>query len=115
MHLRYMYWYIYCIYTSLRKEINFFRHNNGYSRKFVKVVIRRTLHNTQLNDDDDQKYIYLKLPFVNEEFKRRFSCVIRRSGINNIKIHFMNGRPSSRVFAPLREKPNCPMIVRPAN
>ena len=52
--------------------------NNEYPRKFVKAVIRRTL-----------------------------SSVTHRSGIDNIKIHFMNGRPSSRVFAPLREKPNC--------
>ena len=50
----------------------------------------------------------MKLPFINEEFKQRVYSVMRRLGIDNIKIHFMTGRPSSRVFAPSREKLNCP-------
>jgi hypothetical protein len=36
-----------------------------------------------------------------------FHAVIRRSGINNVKIHFITGRPSSRVFAPLRDIASC--------
>jgi hypothetical protein len=47
--------------------------------------------------DDKQENIYVKLPYINEELKRRALSVIRRSGINNVQIHFMNGRPSSRV------------------
>ncbi len=49
----------------------------------------------------------MKLPYINEELKRRALSVIRRSGINNVKIHFMNGRPSSRVFAPPRDRASC--------
>ena len=77
---------------------------------FVKSTIRYTLAkmfevNTAQNKDD--KYIYLKLPFINEELKRRALTVIRRSGIPNVKIHFINGKPSSRVFAPRKEKVEC--------
>ena len=85
--------------------------DNGYPKKFVKSVMRHTLsknpedNNTQKKDD---QYIYLKLPFISEEFKRRALSVVRRSGIDNVRIHFMNGKPSSRVFAPPKEKANCP-------
>lgn len=80
---------------------------NGYPKKFVKSVMRYTQRNQPRRKDDDQKYIYLKLPFINEELKRRALDVIRRSGLSNIKVHFMNGKPSSIVFAPPREKLNC--------
>ena len=82
--------------------------NNGHPRKFVKAVVTRTLHNIHQKDDNEQKYIYLNHPLSNEEFKRRACNVIRRSGIDIIKIHFMIGRPSSRAFSPSREKLNCP-------
>ena len=45
---------------------------------------------------------------VSEQLKRRALSVIRNSGISNIKTHFMNGRSSSKVFAPSRAKLNCP-------
>jgi hypothetical protein len=57
--------------------------------------------------DYKQENIYVKLPYINEELKRRALSVIRRSGINNVKIHFMNGRPSSRVFSPPRDRASC--------
>ena len=86
--------------------------NNGYPRKFVKAVIRYTLQNINTPRKDDteqnQNFVYLKLPFINEDFKRRACSVIRRSGIDQIKVHFMTGRPSSQVFAPTRERLNCP-------
>ena len=81
---------------------------NGYPRKFVKSVIKRTLRTTPRKEDHERD-ICLKLPFINEELKRRALAVIRRSGINGIRVHFMNGQPSSRVFAPPREKQNCPV------
>jgi hypothetical protein len=56
---------------------------------------------------DKQENIYVKLPYINEELKRRALSVIRRSGINNVKINFMNGRPSSRIFDPPRDRESC--------
>ena len=49
----------------------------------------------------------MKLPYINEEFKRRSLAVVRRSGLNNIKIHFLNGKSSSQRFAPRKETMNC--------
>ena len=42
------------------------------------------------------RYIYLKLPFINEEFKRRAQAVVRRSGISNIRLQYRNGTPLAR-------------------
>ena len=79
---------------------------NGYPKRFIQAVIRRTLNT--IPNDDEQENIHLKIPYVNEQLKRRALSVIRHSGISNIKTHFMNGRPSSKVFVPAREKLNCP-------
>ena len=62
---------------SLQKVTNLFA-SNGYPKRFVKSVIRNTIKNKPRNKDE-QKCIYLKLPFINEEFKRRALAVIRRS------------------------------------
>ena len=91
---------------SLRKITTIFK-QNGYPKRFIQAVIRRTL-STIPNNDEQENIIYLKIPYVNEQLKRRALSVIRNSGISNIKTHFMNGRPSSKVFAPSREKLNCP-------
>ena len=56
----------------------------------------------------NQPYIYLKLPYVNESKKKSIITVIRNSQIKNIKVHFMNGPPSSKIFAPPRSKLTCP-------
>jgi hypothetical protein len=50
----------------------------------------------------------MKLPYINEEFKRRSLAVVRRSGLNNIKIHFLNGKSSSQRFAQRKETMSCP-------
>jgi hypothetical protein len=57
--------------------------------------------------DDKRENIYVKLPYINEELKRRALSVMRISGINNVKINFMNGRPSSRVFSLPRDRESC--------
>ena len=86
--------------------------NNGYPREMIRTTIRNTSHtgyNNTLNEDaEQQKIIYIKMPFINEKFKRRALGVVRRSGITNIKIYFENGRPLSKVFAPPTNKPNYP-------
>ncbi len=90
---------------SLKKVFTLFV-NNGYPTSFVRATIRHTTRNKP-HKDDKRENIYMKLPYINEELKRRALSVIRRSGINNVKIHFMNGRPSSRVFAPPRDRASC--------
>ena len=90
---------------SLRKITTMFK-QNGYPKRFIQAVIIRTLNT--IPNNDEQENIYLKIPYVSEQLKRRALSVIRNSGISNIKTHFMNGRPSSKVFAPSREKLNCP-------
>ena len=52
-------------------------------------------------------HLFLKLPFINEEFKRRALGVLNPSRIQNVKIHFINGQPLSKVFAPPKVKQNC--------
>ena len=79
---------------------------NGYPKRFIQAVIRQTLNT--IPNNDEQENIYLKIPYVSEQLKRRALSVICNSGISNIKTHFMNGRLSSKVFAPSREKRNCP-------
>ena len=79
---------------------------NGYPKRFIQAVITRTLNT--IPNNDEQENIFLKIPYVSEQLKRRALSVIRHSGILNIKTHFMNSGPSSKVFAPSREKLNCP-------
>ncbi|KAK3755590.1 hypothetical protein QZH41_005961 [Actinostola sp. cb2023] len=60
---------------SLRKIASIFIHN-GYPKKFVKTTIKRTLQNAPTTEDH-QRDIYLKMPFINEELKRRtLSCLL---------------------------------------
>ena len=80
--------------------------DNKYPRKFVRNVIRRSA-NSNSTRDEENRYIYLKLPFINEEFKRRAQAVVRRSGISNIRLQYRNGTPSAREFAPPKQKLNC--------
>ena len=35
--------------------------------------------------------MYLKLPFISEELKRRALSIVRRTGLDNIRLHFDNG------------------------
>ena len=81
--------------------------NNGYPKKFAKAAIKQTENNTTCKQDNE-KVLYSKISFVNEDLKRRALTVIRRSGIDNVRITFMNGKPSSRVFAPRKERLECP-------
>ena len=87
---------------------------NGYPKSFVRASVHRVLHNQpRINDQED--WIYMKLPYINEEFKRRSLAVVHRSGLNNIKIHFLNGKSSSQRFAPRKEQRIALIIARPAN
>ena len=71
----------------------------------MKDARKRRQH--KRNDRDPDKFIYIKLPYINEEYKRRATSVIRPSGINNVKAHFVNGKPLSEVFlAPKRQISN---------
>ena len=76
--------------------------------RFVKRVIRNTLFERRQQCINKEEFLYLKLPFINDEYKRRALSVINRSRLNNVKIQFMNGRPLSKVFAPPKNKQDCP-------
>ena len=73
----------------------------------IKAVIRSATHKNNVPTADEQEYIYIKIPFINKEFKRRALGVVCRSSISNVKIHFENGKPLSKVFAPPRVEPRC--------
>ena len=79
---------------------------NGYPKKFVDSVMKgaRKHRQRKQNDGDPDKFIYIKLPYINEEYKRRATSVIRRSGIDNVKACFVNGKPLSKVFAAPKDK-----------
>ena len=83
---------------SLRKVDKLFV-DKKYPRKFVRNVIRRSA-NSNTTRDEEMKYIYLKLPFIDEEFKRRAQAVVRRCGKSNIRLQYRNGTPSAKEFAP---------------
>ena len=69
--------------------------NNGYPKAFVDNVIQKTKNNRHNKPADDctEKSIYLKLPYINEDYKRRAMAIVRRSGIKNVKICFLNEKP----------------------
>ena len=90
---------------SLRKLTELFA-RNGYPKSFIKATIQHVLRNEPRADDQENR-IYMKLPNINEEFKRRSLSVIRRSGIDSVRIHFLNGRSSSQRFAPRKETMSC--------
>ena len=50
---------------SLRKITSLFV-RNGYPKRFVRKVIRQTLHSPINTKDEDHSTIYLKLPYVNK-------------------------------------------------
>jgi hypothetical protein len=80
----------------------------GILRNLLKPQLIRNTLNNKSTREDEIKYTYLKLPFINEEFKRRALSAVKRSGIDNVRIQFMNGKSSRRVFAPPRERTHCP-------
>ena len=80
--------------------------NNGYPKKFINSVMQQTLH-TQPQRENTEKYVYLKLLFINEELKRRALSIVRRTGLENIRLHFDNGPSLSKILAPRKGKLNC--------
>ena len=91
---------------SLRTATHMFT-RNGYPKQFVKSVIKRTVR-TELRREDPKKYVYLKLPFINEDLRRRAFAIARRSDIENVRFYFENGKSLSIIFMPPKEKQSCP-------
>ena len=60
--------------------------DNGYPNRFVEGVIRNTLFERRQQCENQEEFLYLKLPFINEEYKRRALSVMNRSRLNNVKI-----------------------------
>ena len=80
--------------------------SNGYPKQFVRSVIQQTLY-TEPQRDNQEGCIYLKLPYIDEVFKRRALATIRRTGIGNIRVHFKNGQQISKIYAPKKDKLSC--------
>ena len=74
-------------------------------------TIKRTLRtcNIQLTEQElEQDPVYIKVSFINEDLKQQTQAVIKRSGIQNIKVHYMTGRPLSSIIRPPKEQQKCP-------
>ena len=48
------------------------------------------------------------MPFINEDLKRQTQAVIKRTGISNIRVYYVNGRSSASVFKAPRDRQLCP-------
>ena len=51
--------------------------------------------------------IYNKMPFINEDLIRQTQAVIKRTGIRNIRVYYVNGRSSASVFKAPRDRQLC--------
>ena len=63
---------------------------------------------SKLREPRQENPIYLKVPYINEQIKRRTLQVIHRAGLKNINTHFITGKPSSKIFTPSKYKQCCP-------
>ena len=82
---------------------------NGYPRSFIKSTIKRTLRKCKSQpSEQEQGLIYIKMPFINEDLKRQTQAVLKRTGLDNIRVHYINGSSSSRIFTSPKEKQCCP-------
>ena len=74
---------------------------NGYPRSFIKSTIKRTLRKCKSQpSEQEQGLVYIKMPFINEDLKRQTQAVLKRTGLDNIRVHYINGSSSSRIFTP---------------
>ena len=82
---------------------------NGYPRSFIKSTVICTLRkcNSQ-QSEQDQDLIYIRMPDINEDLKRQTQAVLKRTGLDNIRVHYINGCSSSRIFKPPKEQQCCP-------
>lgn len=48
------------------------------------------------------------MPYINEDLKRQTQAVLKQTGLDNIRVHYINGCSSSRIFTPPKEKQCCP-------
>ena len=77
----------------------------------LDATIKRTLRTCNIQPTEqelEQDSVYIKVPFINEDLKQQTKAVIKRSGIQNIKVHYITGRPLSR------NNKSIPRPVRPA-
>ncbi|XP_028407310.1 uncharacterized protein LOC114529943 [Dendronephthya gigantea] len=84
--------------NRLLKKITKTFTSNGYPRRFVRAIIRRTVSTTSQKQEGNPNMTYLKLPYIDEELKRRALAVIRQSGIKDIRTCFINGPSLSKVL-----------------
>jgi len=83
---------------------------NGYPKSFVRSTINKMLRQqkTPPSEEQEQGLIYIKVPFINEDLKQQTQSIIKRTGLNYIRIHYIGGSSSARIFTPSKEKQCCP-------
>ena len=84
---------------------------NGYRRSFIKPPITSSLRKKKTpaqKEDNEKDLMYIKMPFINEDLKRQSQAVIKRTGIRNIRVYYVNGRTSACVFKAPKDKQLCP-------
>ena len=50
----------------------------------------------------------MKTPFINEDPKKQTQAVLKSTGLDNIRVHYINGCSSSRILTPPKEKQSFP-------
>ena len=84
------------------------------TRKNVHVQARtrtstlRKKKTPEQKEDNEKDLIYIKMPFINEDLKRQTQAVIKRTGISNTRVYYVNGRTSASVFKAPKDKQLCP-------
>ena len=89
---------------------------NGYPKKFVESVIGNTRNNRQRKQTeiDSDKLVNVKLPYINEDYRRRALSVIRRSGVDNVKACFIKANHCLKCFQLPKVKLSAQISVRRA-
>ena len=73
----------------------------GYPRSFIKSTIKRTLIEYKSQpSEQEQGLIYIQLAFINEDFKNQTQAVLKRTGLDKIIVHYIDGCSSLRILTP---------------
>ena len=81
---------------------------NRLGYPFLLCSLYTSVYTLQQEQELEQDPVYIKVPFINEDLKQQMQAVIKRSGIQNTKVHKMTGHPLSSIFKPPKEQQKCP-------
>ena len=95
---------------SLSLILNRFR-DNGYPSDFLNLCVQHFQSRTRKADISQERTkqpIYLRVPFVNEHFKRQMFRLLHRCGLKDwVRLAFSGGQSLGRKFHPPKEKVSC--------